>query len=99
MPGDAVPARTVPSTNCSSEMSAAAAPARRAARAAAAALDLRAARARAIAMMASPAAGSPSVRANCTATAVWCPANAGSDLGSGGGELRAWRGDGQPGYP
>ena len=27
-------------------------------------------------MMASPAAGSPSVRANCTATAVWRPANA-----------------------
>ena len=76
MLGDAVPARTSPSTNCSSEMSAAAAPARRAARAAAAAPDLRTARARATAMMASPAAGSPSVRANCTATAVWRPANA-----------------------
>ena len=57
-------------------MSAAAAPAMRAARAGAAAPELRAARARAIAMMASAAAGSPSVRANCAATAAWWPANA-----------------------
>ena len=76
MPGDAVPARTAPSANCSSEMSAAATPAMRATRAATAAPDLRAARAKAIETMASPAAGSPSVRANCAATAVPCPASA-----------------------
>ena len=48
----------------------------RAARAATAAPDLRAARARAIETMASPAAGSPSVRANCAVTAAGWPASA-----------------------
>ena len=76
MPGDAVPARTAPSANCSIEMSAAIAPAIRAAQAATVAADLRAARARANETMASPAAGSPSVRANCAATAAPCPASA-----------------------
>jgi hypothetical protein len=74
VPGAVVPAITAPTTNCSSEMSAAAPPVKRATRAAPAAPDLRAARARAIGTMASPAAGSLSVRANCAATAVPCPA-------------------------
>ncbi len=76
MPGADVPARTTPSTNWASEMTAAATPAMQANRAATAAPDLRAARARATGPTASPAAGSPSVRANCAATAVPCPASA-----------------------
>ena len=76
VPGADVPARTMPSTNWASEMTAAVTPAMQANRAAAAAPDLRAARARATDTMASPAAGSPLVRANCAATAVSCPASA-----------------------
>ena len=76
VPGADVPARTMPSTNWASEMTAAVTPAMQANRAVAAAPDLRAARARATDTMASPAAGSPSVRANCAATAVSCPASA-----------------------
>ena len=55
---------------------AAATPGMQASRAAAFVLDLRAARARATEMMASPAAGRPSVRVNSCALAVPCPASA-----------------------
>src|SRR5579872_76198 len=68
-------ASTMPRQNCVSEISAAASPATMAIRAAAVRV-VAPARASPTATTAMPAAGSPSVRANCTASAAPCPESA-----------------------
>ena len=75
-PGAEVAVRASPRPNCSAEMTAAVRPATSTNRAAAVAPERRAVRARATAMTAMPAAGRPSVRANCAATAGPCPDSA-----------------------